>query len=178
MSRAPEPPLGSAGDLLPSTQDAPQTEGVPRDTEPAKSPSAESSSPDSSFAPVSVPSPQSNLGVQAVNAGEASTGDASKGDASTGDASTGDASKGDASNDGESGDEHSTLHSASHPGSGPMLHWDERRILHVERELDQLSARQRLQDKRLDQFELRLRAVLALGLLLALVLGVWLSARG
>ena len=163
MSRAPEPPLGSAGDLLPSTQDAPQTEGVPRDTEPAKSPSAESSSPDSSFAPVSVPSPQSNLGVQAVNAGEASTGDASKGDAS---------------NDGESGDEHSTLHSASHPGSGPMLHWDERRILHVERELDQLSARQRLQDKRLDQFELRLRAVLALGLLLALVLGVWLSARG
>jgi len=74
--------------------------------------------------------------------------------------------------------EHSTLHSASHPGSSPGSHWDERRILHLERELDQLSARERLLDKRLGDLSLRLRWLFVIGLLLTLVLGTWLGLRG
>jgi hypothetical protein len=73
--------------------------------------------------------------------------------------------------------EHGTLHSASHPGSSPGTHWDERRIVHLEHEFDQLSARSRLLDKRIDEVYVRLRWLLGIALL-ALLAGLWLAARG
>lgn len=61
--------------------------------------------------------------------------------------------------------ESNTLHSASHPGSSNQPHWDERRILHLEREFDQLSAHSRLLAKRVDDLSDRLRIVLSLAVL-------------
>lgn len=61
--------------------------------------------------------------------------------------------------------ESNTLHSASHPGSSNLPHWDERRILHLEREFDQLSAHSRLLAKRVDELSDRLRIALWLAVL-------------
>jgi len=75
-----------------------------------------------------------------------------------------------------SGDtDHSTLHSAPQPGSGPSAQWDERRIVHLERELDQLSARERLLEKRVADLNLRLRtfAIVTTFVVLSLVLALW-----
>lgn len=77
--------------------------------------------------------------------------------------------------DGES--EQATLHSASHPGSSLLPQWDERRVLHLEHEFDQLSARIRLLDKRIDELVLRFRALVALAVLFALLLAALLIAR-
>lgn len=73
--------------------------------------------------------------------------------------------------------EHTTLHSASHPGSGSTAQWDERRVVHLEHELDQLSARQRLLDKRFDDLVLRLRTVLVVFLLTGLAFAAWVVTR-
>ncbi len=66
--------------------------------------------------------------------------------------------------------QNTTLQSLSRPGPSSSAAWDERRVVHLEREIDQLTARARLSDKRLHKAERQIRWLIVAGLCLLLFL--------
>jgi len=141
----------SSGSLLSTPKQASGPESAPRDTEPTAGPTYSTLSPE---APPEAPTDDASPAPRAPTPPPASEVRSLPGAA-----------------------ESTTLHSAAHPGSGSMAQWDERRILHLEREFDQLSAQNRLLDKRLGDLAARFRALTVVGALFALLAALWLWAR-
>jgi len=138
----------SSGSLLPTPKQPSGPESAPRDTEPAAGP-AYSTLPPEAPADGSTPAPATPTKPPPESEVRSLP----------------------------SASESTTLHSAAHPGSGSMAQWDERRILHLEREFDQLSAQNRLLDKRLADLAVRFRALALLGALFVALTALWLAVR-